>query len=71
MINAISYLGRFFIDYFKWSKGVLALFGHTLYWFVAGPFLGKSAQRQSIFQQMVFVGLKSIVIVFFVDLGKP
>ena len=68
MINSITFIGRFFIDYFKWAQGVLILFGQTLYWVVVGPFSGKAAQRQSIFQQMVFVGLKSIVIVFFVDL---
>lgn len=68
MINAISYVGKFALEYLKWTQGVLVLFGQTLYWFAVGPFLGKAAQRQSIFQQMVFVGLKSIVIVFFVDL---
>ncbi|MCX5681188.1 MAG: ABC transporter permease [Candidatus Omnitrophica bacterium] len=68
MINTIAYIGRFFIEYFEWAKGVLRLFGQTLFWLVVGPFSGKTSQRQSIFQQMVFVGLKSIVIVFFVDL---
>ncbi len=68
MIDAINFIGRFVLEYVRWTKGVLRLFAQTVYWFVVGPFLGKSAQRQSIFQQMVFVGLKSIVIVLFVDL---
>jgi phospholipid/cholesterol/gamma-HCH transport system permease protein len=68
MLNAITSIGRFFIDYFKWTQGVVALFFQTLYWFLLGPFVGKPAQRQSIFEQMVFVGINAIVIVFFVDL---
>jgi len=68
MDQAISYLGRIFIEQMRWVRGVLALFSHTLYWFVIGPFLGKASRRKNIFQPMVFVGLNSIVIVFFVDL---
>jgi len=33
-----------------------------------GPFKGKAAKRQSIFEQMVFVGILSLPIVFFVDI---
>ena len=68
MISAISYLGKVLIEYLRWIQGVADLFLHTLYWLVIGPFLGKAAHRQNIFQQMIFVGLNSIVIVFFVDL---
>ena len=68
MNNAVSYLGRILIEHFRWFQGVMLLFSHTLYWFFIGPFLGKASRRQGIFQQMVFVGLNSIVIVFFVDL---
>lgn len=67
MVEAITYIGKFLVEYAKWTRGVLALLIQTLYWLIVGPFLGKSAQRQSIFQQMVFVGLKSVIIVFFVD----
>ncbi len=68
MIPTIRYLGRFVIEYSTWSKGVALLFYKTMYWSIVGPFKGKTAHRQSIFQQMVFVGINSIVIVFFVDL---
>ena len=63
----ISYLGRLFIEYALWAKGVVILFVDILYWFFVGPFLGKFSRRESISHQMVFVGLCSIVIVFFVD----
>lgn len=64
----VSYVGRMIIDYLKWFKGVSFLFLDILYWTILGPFKGKFARRQNIFQQMVFVGLRSVVIVFFVDI---
>jgi phospholipid/cholesterol/gamma-HCH transport system permease protein len=68
MIAAISYLGKVLIEYLHWIQGLIHLFFHTVYWIFVGPFVGKAGHRQSIFEQFVFVGLKSIVIVFFVDL---
>lgn len=62
----ISYIGKVVIEYLEWVKGVASLFFDILYWSVLGPFKGKSARRQSIFYQMAFVGLRSIIIVFFV-----
>lgn len=47
---------------------VLALFVDTLYWLFIGPFRHKAAKRQSIFEQMLFVGVRSLLIVFFVAL---
>lgn len=47
---------------------MLALFVDTLYWIFIGPFRKKSAKRQSIFEQMLFVGVRSLLIVFFVTL---
>jgi len=44
----------------------LKLSGETLYWIFAGPFKGKPVKRPSVFEQMVFMGARSIVIVFFV-----
>jgi len=64
----ITYIGKFIIEYVGWTKGLLKLFGEILYWIFIGPFKGKTAQRLNVFQQMMFVGLSSIVIVFFVDL---
>ena len=65
MINA---LGKFVIDNLKWVKGVVILFMDILYWTFIGPFKGKAAHREAIFYQMSFVGVRSIIIVFFVDI---
>lgn len=61
-------IGRFIIEYFRWIKGISILFCNILSWIFIGPFKGKAAHRESIFQQMVFVGLRSVIIVFFVDI---
>ena len=68
MISAITFLGKFFIENLRWARGVMALFAHAVYWLLAGPLIGKTGHRRDIFEQLVFVGLYSIVIVFFVDL---
>lgn len=64
----IASLGKTVIENVQWVKGVSALFGQILYWIFVGPFIQKTAHRKNIFDQMVFVGIASIVIVFFVDL---
>ncbi len=64
----ISFLGRFVIEYAQWARGIFSLFIKIIYWIFVGPFLGKASRRQGIIHQMIFVGLCSIVIVFFVDL---
>jgi phospholipid/cholesterol/gamma-HCH transport system permease protein len=64
----ITYIGRVVVEYLEWIKGVTLLFLNILYWVIFGPFKGKLSRRQSIFQQMVFVGLRSVLIVFFVDM---
>lgn len=42
------------------------LLGETLYWIFAGPFKDKPIDTSRAFEQMVFMGVRSIVIVFFV-----
>ncbi|KPK96902.1 MAG: hypothetical protein AMJ95_11835 [Omnitrophica WOR_2 bacterium SM23_72] len=64
----VSTIGRIVIEYIRWIKEVVFLFFDILYWLFIGPFKGKLAKRQGILQQMVFVGIRSIVIVFFVDI---
>ncbi|MFH0877575.1 MAG: ABC transporter permease [Candidatus Omnitrophota bacterium] len=64
----ISAIGRTVLEYIQWARGLMTLLLDILYWIFIGPFKGQSARRQSIFQQMVFVGLRSVVIVFFVDI---
>src|SRR5262245_31390030 len=40
----------------------------TLFWIIMGPFKQKAIKRPAVFEQMVFMGAKSILIVFFVTL---
>jgi phospholipid/cholesterol/gamma-HCH transport system permease protein len=63
----ISYIGRFVIEYFNWIKGIFFLLLDILYWIIVGPFKREVYRRESILQQAVFIGLRSILIVFFVD----
>ena len=62
----VSRIGKMFIDTLQTARGVFCLLKEIIFWSIFGPFKGKSAHRASIFNQMVFVGLKSVVIVFFV-----
>jgi len=64
----VSRLGRIAIETVRAISGVIKLFLEILYWIIFGPFKGKFPHRQSIFYQMVFVGLRSVLIVFFVTL---
>lgn len=64
----IANIGKTIIDIIKNINGVIKLFIDVLYWIIVGPFKGKAAQRQSIFNQMVFTGLRSTLIVFFVTI---
>jgi phospholipid/cholesterol/gamma-HCH transport system permease protein len=56
------------IEYILWLRDVIFLLFDILFWLFLGPFKGKFAKRQSIVQQMLFVGVRSVVIVFFVDM---
>ncbi|MEW5895563.1 MAG: ABC transporter permease [Candidatus Omnitrophota bacterium] len=48
------------------SIGFMRLFADACYWIVFGPSRQKPVKRAPLFEQMVFMGTKSIVIVFFV-----
>jgi phospholipid/cholesterol/gamma-HCH transport system permease protein len=63
----VSSIGRAVIEYLEWAKGVGLLLLGILYWLIFGPFKGKTLNRKNVFQQMVFVGLRSALLVFFVD----
>lgn len=45
-----------------------ALFFKTLYWLFFAPLKGRFAGRRYVFEQMVFAGIQSVMIVFFVTL---
>ncbi|MDP2924517.1 MAG: ABC transporter permease [Candidatus Omnitrophota bacterium] len=59
-------LGSFTIGLFKEIREVIRLLANILGWIVFGAFRGKPIHRQSVFYQMVFTGLRSVLIVFFV-----
>ncbi len=46
--------------------GFLRLMMQTLYWILLGPFQKRIIKRHAVFEQMVFMGAKSVIIVFFV-----
>ncbi|MFH1995499.1 MAG: ABC transporter permease, partial [Candidatus Omnitrophota bacterium] len=50
------------------TADIVSLLAETLYWIFVGPFKKKAVKRQGIFHQMVFVGVQSIIIVFFVSI---
>lgn len=64
----VSAIGSSVIAGYKGVVSVFSLFIDILYWIFIGPFRGKAAHRQSIFYQMVSMGLRSAVIVFFVTI---
>ena len=47
---------------------VSRLLADTLYWLFVGPFKKKAAKSDSVFEQMLFMGVKSLIIVVFVAL---
>jgi phospholipid/cholesterol/gamma-HCH transport system permease protein len=68
MTNIFENIGAAILKTGKQIIEVLALFVDTIYWLFVGPFKKKAAKRESIFEQMLFMGVKSIVIVSFVGL---
>lgn len=68
MKNPIANIGKSTLSFFGHVTGILALFYNTWAWSIVGPLKGKAAKRQSIFEQMVFAGVQSIIIVFFISL---
>ena len=68
MKNPVEQIGKSVLNLCKEVQGVLALFFSTIEWIITGPFKGKTASRQSIFQQLVFAGVESVIIVFFISM---
>ena len=68
MKNPIETIGRRTLDLVGIISNMLALLYNTVSWIVLGPVKGKPPNRQHIFQQMVFAGVQSVVIVFFISL---
>lgn len=68
MQNPIITAGKMVLNVGRYAQGVLALFYNTVWWATIGPFKGKTSSRANIFHQMVFAGVQSVVIVFFISL---
>jgi len=68
MKNPITAVGKSAINLMDSISGVLALLYNTMHWVISGPFKRKTSSRQSIFEQMVFAGVQSVVIVVFIAL---
>ena len=66
MISFLEGLGRAALNAFAYAGGVLRLFGQTVYWLTAGPFVKKPIYFQQVFVQTVFGGVNSVVITCFV-----
>lgn len=67
-MNILETIGRITLKTGVAIWDVMALFFKTLYWLFFAPFKGKFIGRRYIFEQMVFAGVQSISIVFFVAL---
>ncbi len=66
MDNFFAKLGRPIMEWINVLKGFMHLSLQTFYWIIFGPFQDKPVKRQTAFEQMVFMGIQSILIVFFV-----
>ena len=65
-MNFIENIGRIILTTLRQALEVLELLFETIYWIVVGPFKKKLPKREGIFSQMVFVGVGSFIIAFFV-----
>jgi phospholipid/cholesterol/gamma-HCH transport system permease protein len=66
MLNVFAFIGKFVLSVLSQIGGICILLGQTLFWIFIGPFVGKPPSRKNIFEQMVFSGVNSLLIVFFV-----
>jgi phospholipid/cholesterol/gamma-HCH transport system permease protein len=66
MLRIFYIIGKPVYDALKSAWGVLGLLYDTIFWILIGPFRKKFPKPEGIFSQMVFVGVRSVSIVFFV-----
>lgn len=65
-MNFIEKIGAIILGTGRHVVSVLALLSETVYWLIAGPFKKKFPKLEGIFSQMVFAGVDSLIIAFFV-----
>ncbi len=66
MILFFEALGKNIFSWLKISQEFLSLAAQTFYWVFFSFKKGKPIKREPVFEQMVFMGARSVVIVFFV-----
>jgi len=65
-MNFVEKIGSVILTTGRQALEVLALFFETVYWVIVGPFVKKFPKSEGIFSQMVFAGVGSFIIAFFV-----
>jgi len=68
MLRIFNNIGKSVLNWWQIAKDSCALTLESFYWIVVGPFREKPPKRTDAFEQMVFMGVHSIIIVFFVTL---
>ncbi len=68
MLKIFELIGKNVKEWLNILKDFLDLAYKTIFWIIVGPFRKKPIKTEPVFEQMVFMGAKSIVIVFFVTL---
>jgi len=68
MMPFFEYIGTVVTRWFRVFIDFSRLFIETIYWIIMGPFKKKPVHGEIVSDQMVFMGIQSIVIVFFVML---
>lgn len=67
MFFFLEKIGHTVLNWIQIFLGFTHLTVHSLYWILFGPFRKKPIKREPIFEQMVYMGTKSVIIVFFVN----
>jgi phospholipid/cholesterol/gamma-HCH transport system permease protein len=65
-MNFLENVGRIILGTAEHAINVLKLFFETIFWLVVGPAKKKFPKSEGIFEQMVFAGVDSLIIAFFV-----
>ena len=55
-------------EWWQILRNFLFLLQQTLFWIIVGPSKQRPVKRPAVFEQMIFMGTKSVIIVFFVTL---
>jgi len=66
MRKYLENIGRSIREGFEKLAGQITLFSQALYWIFIGPFIKKPFSWSAVSHQMVFAGVRSLIIVFFV-----